>query len=164
MIAVSRSLMPAPPGASFLRHGPPHHHFSICCPFVKILSALHNFGHSYHPAICQNSFSSFGHWELGSCRIHPLPPRAWLWRVCFCSGLEKWANYWWSVWLLFSQMGVVPTQITCNAPRSKTMGTSCTIHQIYNPHILRRKKFSSVIMPVCFLPRREPLLWSLYSK
>ena len=161
MIAVSRSLMPAPPGASFLRHGPPHHHFSICCPFVKILSALHNFGHSYHPAICQNSFSSFGHWGLGSCRIHPLPPRAWLWRVCFCSGLEMCANYWWSVWLLFSQMGVVPTQITCNAPRSKTMGTSRTIHQIYNPHFEKKKVQLSNYASVFFATPGTPSLISI---
>ena len=56
----------APWRASFLRHGCLHHHFSICCSFVKILSALHNFGHSYHPAICQtvsafHNFSHFGH-------------------------------------------------------------------------------------------------------
>ena len=62
-----RSLMPTPPDVlvSFAT-GANHHHFSICCSFVKILSALHNFGHSYHPAICQtvsafHNFSHFGH-------------------------------------------------------------------------------------------------------
>ena len=158
--------MPTPPDVlvSFAT-GANHHHFSICCSFVKILSALHNFGHSYHPAICQNSFSSFGHWGLGSCRIHPLiPPELGYGEFVFVAGWRSVRTIGDLSDYFFSQMGVVPTQITCNAPRSKTMGTSCTIHQIYNPHILRRKKFSSVIMPVCFLPRREPLLWSLYSK
>ena len=51
-----RSLMLAPPRASFLRHGWLHHHFSICCPFVKTLSGLCNFGHSYWGAICQTAF------------------------------------------------------------------------------------------------------------
>ena len=48
--------MLAPPRASFLRHGWLHHHFSICCPFVKTLSGLCNFGHSYWGAICQTAF------------------------------------------------------------------------------------------------------------
>ena len=59
-----RSLMPTPPDVlvSFAT-GANHHHFSICCSFVKILSALHNFGHSYHPAICQtvSAFHNFSH-------------------------------------------------------------------------------------------------------
>ena len=53
-----RSLMLAPPRASFLRHGWLHHHFSICCPFVKTLSGLCNFGHSYWGAICQTAFQA----------------------------------------------------------------------------------------------------------
>ena len=162
MIAVSRSLMPAPPGASFLRHGPPHHHFSICCPFVKILSALHKFGHSYHPAICQNSFSSFGHWGLGSCRIHPLiPPELGYGEFVFVAGwrcvrtIGDLSDY------FFSQMGVVPTQITCNAPRSKTMGTSRTIHQIYNPHFEKKKVQLSNYASLFFAKPGTPSLISI---
>ena len=60
-----RSLMLAPPRASFLRHGWLHHHFSICCPFVKTLSGLCNFGHSYWRAICPTEhFTGFGHFNM----------------------------------------------------------------------------------------------------
>ena len=61
----------------------------------------------------------------------------------------------------FSQMGVVPTQITCNAPRSKTMGTSCTIHQIYNPHFEKKKVQLSNYASVFFATPGTPSLISI---
>ena len=128
----------APWRASFLRHGCLHHHFSICCSFVKILSAAHNFGHSYHPTICQTvpAFLNFGH--FGPVLVlkstywgHPLSVGfielchgdlvcvrckcMWFCDLFVVGLVEECANYCLAISPIcfFSQMGVVPTQITC---------------------------------------------------
>ena len=83
-----RSLMLAPPRASFLRHGWLHHHFSICCPFVKTLSGLCNFGHSYWGAICQTAFQveTFKFSQVLATSIYvarfPLHLQSKLWHIC----------------------------------------------------------------------------------
>ena len=155
MIAVSRSLMPAPPGASFLRHGcqPPSllHLLLICQNIIGIAQfwsqlSSGNLSKQFwslrirklsNPSITPQSLA------MASLFLQRVGEVCELLVICLITFSLKWGSF--QLRSLVTHRGVKQWELPVPSTR-------------FIIHILRRKKFSSVIMPVCFLPRREPLL------
>ena len=165
-----RSLMLAPPSASFLRHGWLRHHFSICCRFVK---PRYRHCAILVTVIIQQFVKQFQHFTLVTLKKHHFKRKKA--NLCACPfvlivirGGGECANYWLviSPICFFSQTGVVPTQITCKAPWNKTRELARDL----SPTFISRTKYfldSSIrwiISWKCFFAGNPSLQWQLKEK